>query len=239
MPDYYSRFYKISELVSTQRRKMQDLYLSCYDAVSPEVFQDDLAAKSEIQVLYHQDDLVGFTTYLFYHFSWSEQTVRVVFSGDTIVHPDHWGKQIPVLEWLGRMGEFERQAPQIPLYWFLIVKGHRTFRFLPVFAKSFHPHWNEENPDLRQLANALAQDRFGEDFDPGRGIISFPQSRGQLAPHLAEPTKAEMQKESVRFFMSKNPGYRRGDELVCLCRLHPENLRSLPKRHFLTGRQHD
>ena len=238
MRDYYTHFYKVTELTPAQRLEMQDLYLSCYDAASPEVFQSDLEAKNEVQVLYHQNELIGFSTYLFYRFFWSGQEVRVVFSGDTIVRPSHWGKHAQSWEWLTRMGEFEREAPHIPLYWFLIVKGHRTFRLLPVFTKIFHPHWNEERPDLRALANALAKDRFGADFDPDRGIISFAQSKGQLAPHLTEPSEAEMQKEAVRFFMSLNPGYRQGDELVCLCQLCPENLHPLPRRHFLAGRQH-
>jgi hypothetical protein len=236
MSEYYSRFYKVPELAPAQRLKMQDLYLSCYDATSPEIFQSDLESKSETQMLYHRDELVGFSTYLFY--DWSEQTARIVFSGDTIIHPDHWGKQGQLLEWLGRMGEFEREAPKIPLYWFLIVKGHRTFRILPIFAKSFHPHWNEERPDLRGLADTLAENRFGVDFDPTKGVVSFAEPRGQLMAHLAEPSETEMQKETVRFFMSKNPGYRQGDELVCLCRLCPENLRPLPKRHFLAGSLH-
>jgi hypothetical protein len=238
MSNYYSRFYKVPELAPAQRLEMQALYLSCYDAVSPKIFQSDLETKSEVHLLYCQNELIGFSTYLFYHFPWLEQTVRVVFSGDTVIHPSHWGKQNHSLEWLARMGEFEREALQFPLYWFLIVKGHRTYRFLPVFTKSFYPHWNEERPDLRSLVNALAKDRFGANFDPVRGIISFAQSRGQLAPHLAEPSEAEMKKEAVRFFMSKNTGYRQGDELVCLCRLCPENLHSLPRRHFLAGRRY-
>jgi len=237
MQEYYSRFYKVSELAQAERLKMQNLYLSCYDAATPEIFQGDLNAKDEVQLAYHRDELIGFSTYFFYHFSWSGQMVRVVFSGDTIVHPDHWGKQSQMLEWLGRMGEFEREAPQVPLYWFLIVKGHRTYRLLSIFTKSFHPHWSEERPELRELANVLAKDCFGADFDSVRGIVSFANSSVQFAPHLTEPTEAEIQKEAVavRFFMSQNPGYRRGDELVCLCRLCPENLRSLPRRHFLAG----
>jgi hypothetical protein len=39
----------------------------------------------------------------------------------------------------------------------------------------------------------------------------------------------------VRFFLAANPGYVRGDELLCLCRLAPDNLTPIARRAFEQG----
>ncbi len=238
MPEYFSRFYPISGLAFAQRLAMQRLYMEHYDATSPEMFQRDMDEKDAVQIVYHEDALVGFSTYLLYRFVWQKQPLRVVFSGDTIVSRRHWGQQALALDWLGRMGAYEREEPEVPLYWFLSAKGHRTYRYLSVFAREFYPHWEAFAPDLRDLAHALAAARFGADFRPESGVISFQEPHGRLAPEIAEASEAERAKEPVGFFLRANPGYRRGDELVCLCRLCADNLRPLARRAFVRKMPH-
>ena len=48
-------------------------------------------------------------------------------------------------------------------------------------------------------------------------------------------TPAELEKPSTRYFMQRNPGYRQGDELVCLCEVAASNLKPLAQRVFLRG----
>lgn len=229
---YRSTFYAVKALPPPLLARMQTIFLEHYEATSPALFQKDLREKDEVQAVFHGDTLVGFTTFLFYPFEWRGEQVEIVFSGDTVVAREHWGQQNLAFDWLGRMGRRQRQRPEVPLYWFLIVKGHRTYRYLHVFAKDFYPRFDKAEPELEAFAAALAQARFGQSFDQARGIISFGESHGQLAQGISEPTPAELKKEEVRFFLQKNPGYRAGDELVCLCRLSPENLRPLARRCF-------
>jgi hypothetical protein len=212
---------------------MQNLFLTYYEATTPELFQSDLQDKDEVQILYYGKDIVGFSTFLFYPFIWQGHALRIVFSGDTVVSREHWGQQTFAADWLGRMGKKERETPDVPLYWFLIVKGHRTYRYLDVFAREFYPKKDAPVSELALLGAALARKRFGDFFDARRGVVAFPESRGQLAAFIAEPAQSDLQKDSVRFFMEKNPEYRRGDELVCLCRLHVDNLRPMARRFFL------
>jgi hypothetical protein len=75
------------------------------------------------------------------------------------------------------MGTFKRQDPLTRLYWLLLVKGHRTFRYLPVFGKSFYPHWSFDRSDLRPLADALALELCPDDYNPRTGVMEF-SSRG-------------------------------------------------------------
>ena len=136
---------------------------------------------------------------------------------------------------LEHMGRIKSAVPDTPLYWFLLVKGHRTYKYLSVFAKRFHPHWQHAEPQWQSLADHLASTRFGADYVRERGVVRFKESHGHLHPAIAEPTPAELEKPSTRYFMQRNPGYRQGDELVCLCEVAASNLKPLAQRVFLRG----
>jgi len=121
------------------------------------------------------------------------------------------------------------------VFWLLIVKGHRTYRFLPAML-DFTPDWRHPaDARLTALKDAIATARFGIAYDREAGVVRFATSRGHLAPEWAGVTPREALRPDVRFFLERNPGYARGDEMVCLCELAPGNLRPLMRRLFLQG----
>jgi hypothetical protein len=211
---------------------MADLYLTNFDGSSEALFRADLTDKDEVILLFHEGELAGFTALKIFGVSWQGCPVRVVYSGDTIVAPAHWGQQALAFAWIARVGEIKAEAPTVPLYWFLLVKGHRTFKYLYVFGNSFHPHWAQPREDLKALADHLSAERFGQDYDRASGVVRFPVSRGHLKAAIADASAQEMTKPSTRFFFSRNPGYREGHELVCLCELEASNMRPLAARIF-------
>jgi hypothetical protein len=99
-----------------------------------------------------------------------------------------------------------------------------------------------DDPQLRRLACVIASARFGTDFDPHSGVISFPESHGHLREELTDVPARIASSPDGAIFLSRNPGWRKGDELVCLTALHPHNLRSVVHAAFLVGmhkeRQH-
>ena len=192
----------------------------------------DLKEKTEILLLLHEGQLVGFTSLLVYSSQWQGEQIRIVYSGDTVVDRRHWGQQALAFAWITRMGELKGQAPECPLYWFVIVKGHRTFKYLPTFGKSFHPHWSEPRTDLKLLADTLAKEKFGDVYNAETGVVEFTESQGHLREAIAYPTEEEMTKASVQFFLKANPHYLQGHELVCLCELDEHNMKPLTKRIF-------
>jgi hypothetical protein len=210
---------------------MQDLYLAHYCATSAAIFRADLAAKHEALLLRHGGELVGFTTWRLDEDMHEGRAIRVLYSGDTVVHRAHWGQQALAFAWIRRMGELAREGAA-PLYWLLLVKGHRTYKYLSVFALRFFPHWQQDEPELQALASRLARARFGDEYLPGAGIVRFASSRGQLRPEIALPSAAECAKAATRHFLACNPGYAQGDELVCLCELAAHNMRPLARRLF-------
>jgi hypothetical protein len=232
---YSARFVPISSLDDDIRARMARIYLATYDGSSTAIFLGDLAAKDEVLLVRAGDEVIGFTALRTFKYDWEGRPIRVIYSGDTVVERAHWGQQALAFAWITRMGALKREQPDVPLFWFLLVKGHRTFRYLPVFGKSFYPHWAIDRSDLKPLADALAKDMFSSDYNPTTGVVEFEHSRGHLKPHLALPTPAELDREGVRFFLERNPGFQRGHELVCLCEVEEHNMKPLTLRLFRKG----
>jgi hypothetical protein len=232
MSAYTTLICKPAELSIPERRAVTELYLACYEGCGEARFIADLEDKDEVLRVCRDGMVVGFTTMRFYEREWRGRRIRVVYSGDTVVERRHWGQQALSRRWVSRMGELRQENPASPLYWFLIVKGHRTFRYLPAFARSFYPHWAVDRSDLKSLADDLATEKFGKDYDPASGVVTFAVSKGHLKEEIARPSERERNKEAVRFFLQRNPDYIRGHELVCLCELAEENMRPLTARIF-------
>ncbi len=226
-----------SALSDRTRAAMCRLYLSYYEATSPVRFEQDLATKDEVLLLHDARHVLrGFSTLKRYVCDGEAGACRVLFSGDTVVQHDFWGDQTLAFNWIRRAGAIKAEYPHEPLFWLLIVKGHRTFRYLQAFSREYFPHWQRSTPPAAQaVMDRFGQRLFGEAYDPANGIIRFAESHGQLRPEWAEPTPEAAGRPEVRFFLERNPGYRRGDELLCLTELSPENLRPLARRLFLAG----
>jgi hypothetical protein len=224
-------------LGESERRAMYALYERYYEGSSWQLFAGDLAGKDRVVLL--RDDhgeVQGFSTLAIYERSFDGTPVRVIFSGDTVVDERHWGQQALAFAWLRLAGALKGERPDLPLYWLLISKGHRTYRYLPVFSRAFEP-----SPDpatstgLRALKDFLAHDRFGKAYDRNTGVVRFAESRGHLRQPYAEVSEAHARLPEVAFFLAHNPGYARGDELVCLCELAADALQPIARRAFLAG----
>lgn len=213
------------------------LYDRYYDATSETRFRADLRDKDHAILLFDRGGrLRGFSTLGVDEVEFEGRAIRSIFSGDTIIEHAYWGEQALAFEWTRLAGRIKAAEPGTPLYWFLIVKGYRTYRYLPVFARRFYPTWSEETPPAWQrLLDHLAHRRFGRGYDRVRGVISFPESRGHLKPDWADVPAEDMDRPEVRFFLERNPGHARGEELACITELAAENLRPLARRVFSRG----
>ena len=65
--------------------------------------------------------------------------------------------------------------------------------------------------------------------------VRIPASRGHLRKEFAEVDATDRERPEVAFFLHANPGYVRGDELVCLTELSSANLKPLSRRIFEKG----
>jgi hypothetical protein len=216
---------------------MYAIYQAHYDATSRTRFASDLDDKKSV-VLVRNDvgTIQGFTTLSILETSQGGARMRAIYSGDTIIDREYWGSQRLAFTWIRFAGSIKAVEPETPLYWFLIVKGHRTYRYLSAFSNTFYPHWGYETPPaMRAVMDHLGHARFPEFYRPELGIIRFPESRGHLKAPLAAISLAETKRPDVAFFLARNPGYVTGDELLCLTELCAQNLRPHARRHFLEG----
>lgn len=233
--EYSTSIRNIGTLNPYEREMLCGLYLRYYDGSNEVLFNADLANKTHVLILYYGEKTVGFTTIEVYGRDWNDEPVVVVYSGDTIVEQQHWGQQALAYRWIRFIGELRQANAGCFVYWLLIVKGHRTYKFLPAFTHTFYPHWASEQRDLKSFLDVLAREKFGKYYDPLTGIVSFDESRGHLKEAYAAIADNEKTKPAVSFFLERNPGYQRGDELACLCRFDDENLRPLTRRILMTA----
>ena len=215
-------------------RDMFGLFRRYYTHVTIDRFVDDLTAKDTVLLLRNDDAAIkGFSTLSVSELPLQGETVRVVFSGDTVVDSAYRGSHAFSVNWIRQIGRIAAEAPDLRHYWLLIVKGHRTYKYLPTFAHTFVPDWRRAaRTELDDIKDSIARHMFGEHYDPGSGILRYDISRGQLAAEIAEPCDREAQRPEVKFFLDRNPGYRRGDELVCLCEIAPANMKPFARRLF-------
>jgi hypothetical protein len=225
-----------AELSDAEIHAMFALYECYYDGTSEAIFREDLSGKSHVLMLESEGELRGFSTIAVIDFEFEGAANRAVFSGDTIIDQQFWGEQELVRAFCRFCGALKATAPQLPLFWLLISKGYRTYRYLEAFAHDYQPHHSRTpTREARARLDTLARHKFGASFDAAAGLLRFPESRGHLKPRWAEVRDPLQQHPAVQFFLERNPRFYAGEELVCLTELVVDNLRSFAKRAFLEG----
>ncbi|HUA64529.1 MAG TPA: GNAT family N-acetyltransferase [Alphaproteobacteria bacterium] len=209
---------------------MFELLSEHFDGVTRPQFQRDLAEKNWVILLERDGRLVGFSTLLAYEKSFGGEPVSVIYSGDTIVAPEAWNSPALSRAWIACVRELRRSHPRGRYYWLLLTSGFRTYRFLPVFWRTFYPRFDAPMPpEQKALLDFLANDRFGAQYDPRNGIVRFTQPQRLRNDTNVFPT-GKAADLHVSFFLQRNPGHITGDELVCLTELTDENLTPAGRR---------
>ncbi len=244
-----SHIINAKDLSNREKSAMYALFESYYSAVTFEQFHSDLNTKHYCILLKSVDEKIqGFTTLEVIPFCDNSDANEVdsavtgvaLYSGDTILHHDYWGDQTLPWAWCKLAGKLKAQAPETPLYWFLIVKGHKTYRYLPIFTRRFYPNHKVSTPTEMQIRiDLLARKKFGDAYKPESGIIQFDKSKGHLNDALTEIPSHLIKNPHVSFFLEKNKHYDNGDELVCITELCESNMRFHAKSAFLDGLQED
>ncbi len=194
-------------------------------------FEHDIYEKEWVALLRDSTGSVGgFSTMTIMKANVQGQPVRALYSGDTIVAERF--RQLFSLERMCMPFIYRRvlQKPQFRWYWFIICKGYRTYRYLPVHFRRYWPAPGITTPPFEQeVLNVLAEMRFGNSFNPETGIIAAPDDY-VLRDGIGDITQRELQKPHTRFFADINPGWKTGEQVACLVELLPENLHRMSWR---------
>src|SRR5262249_47157855 len=146
------------DLSSNVRSEMWELFRRYYDAISYESFLDDLSRKQHVIVLRDTGDgsVQGFSTIFTFDKEVDGQRVIAIFSGDTIIDDAYWGQSVLQHAFFRFIVAQKLQNPLVPLYWFLISKGFRTYLLLSRNFPEYWPRHEAPTPDReRRILDAL------------------------------------------------------------------------------------
>lgn len=211
--------------------RMYSLYCRYFSQVTEEQFRLDLDGKDWVILQRHEDGgLAGFSTACRFEVPVDGAPVRVLFSGDTVMARD--ARQSSTLA--GAFGHLVRHVCDdslIPVYWLLITKGYRTYRFLPVFFNEFYPVYDRATPAHHvRLLDCICRARFGSSWDPATGLLDFGPRHERLRPSMCAVPHDRDRDPHVRFFLEKNPRFAAGTELACIAPLGPRCFNRLGRR---------
>jgi hypothetical protein len=199
-----------------------------------ENFLGDLDKKDYCIVLRDESDKIwGFSTQQIMHIPLEGQTVHGVFSGDTIIHKDYWGSMELFTAFARFFFQFEEQYGDF--YWFLICKGYKTYRILPTFFTGFYPNYKEQTPkEIKDIIDAFGRFYSPDEYDEKTGVICYRGIKDKLKEHVADITEERLSNRHIAFFAEKNPGYIKGNDIVCITKLSRNNLTKRMQK-FLMG----
>ncbi len=232
------RLVPAADVTPRERDVMFALMDRHYSQVSRSAFETDLEEKDwVIQVLDPQTEAIcGFSTQMLFDVEVAGRPIKVLFSGDTIVAREHWGDNALSHVW-GRLAmSLIDTYGGCELYWFLISKGYKTYRFLPVFFREFYPRHDAPTPaEAREVIHALGRARYPTAYDPAAGLIRTGPGKDRLREGVADITPERLHDPHVRFFVQQNPGHKEGEELCCIAPLSRDNF--TPAAYRVLGRE--
>lgn len=209
----------VADLSDATKDAMWSVFARYYAGISRPTFERDLAQKQNVITLLDSGDesLQGFSTLEVYDQEIDGRRVVAIFSGDTIVDKEYWGQKALQTAFFFFILRTKLANPMTPLYWFLISKGYKTYLLLSRNFVEYWPRHDQATPAWQsKLVDALARQKFGDAWDAGAGVLRMNGKDGRLKQGVAPVDPSALAHADIRFFVTKNPGYVVGDELMCV-----------------------
>lgn len=222
------RVVEVQYLSDAQKERMFELLAFYFENIAWLNFTRDLAEKNWVILLedHETGQIQGFSTIMLLESVIEGKKVKAIFSGDTIIDRNYWGELELARVWLNFVYNLAKEFRSTKFYWYLISKGYKTYRFLPVYFYDFYPCYDRVTPAFeKNVLDTFGQLKFPAHYDTETGIISFNNPSDYLKPGVADITPGRLQDPHVRYFTEKNPGYRSGDELACITEISVANLK--------------
>ena len=209
-------------------KKLDDMWAvfsRYYDDVERGRFESDLSKKSHVILLRDSGDrsLQGFSTLELIPGKILGKRFLAIYSGDTIISESYWGQTALQRAFTGYTLKHMVKNPTIPVYWFLISKGYKTYLLLSRNYVEHWPRWEEPTPPFQSaVIDTLSYNKFGESWKRDLGVLKFESPQGKLKQEVA-PIDLDLlcQFRDIQFFTEANPGHQEGDELCCIGRVNP------------------
>jgi len=228
----------VADLTTTEREELFALMSGHFDCIGREQFFRDLDEKHSIVLLREAAGAArirGFSTMMPLEVDVAGRRVGAIFAGDTVIDPEYWGNSAWVYAWARHGFALAQAGAYDVVYLLLLTSTHRTYRFMPGFFHEYYPRPDRAIPaEVQARLDVLVRRKFPGEYDAARGVVTLAEPTPVRAERLV-PGAAPGADEHDQFFLSRNPGYERGDFLVCLAEFSWENLTSLGRRVVSTA----
>lgn len=219
-----------AELSIRRRDEMFTLLTRHFEGVTRNQFERDLDEKNWVIEIENQGRLIGFSTLLVKQEEFDGEALTAIYSGDTIVDPEGWKSPVLARTWIHAVNALRNEWPARRCIWLLLTSGFRTYRFLPVFWRAFHPRFDQASPPaIQRLLDHLATAQYGTHYEPSSGLVRFPHPQ-RLREQLQAVPAGRTADPHVAYFLSRNPRHAEGDELACLTEISESNLTPAGRR---------
>lgn len=206
------------ELTASMTDAMWALFDTYYLGTPRPHFEADFRKKDVVFLVREGDRLVGFNSI--------KRIVidgeRVLTSGDLVMAAEARG--------LASAALFRAWAAAVRGscdWWCSLASGPRTFRLPFLFFHRVSPDaGGGEHPEERDRKDRFARAAYGGAYDSGTGVVRLPRA------YVLRP-ETDILREGYPLddlFRARNPGWDRGDELVSLVSLRPENWNARARR---------
>jgi hypothetical protein len=184
-----------------------------------------MSEKDWIIILCNENGIiVGFSTIQIIPMKIDSQDYTFLFSGDTAVSKKYRQQSTLAGSFIHFMMRMIDEMDGTDCYWLLISKGYRTYRFLPVFFKTFYPVYNIPTPVYYQkLINQFCMRKYNDAFNVNSGIVEFAGKKDFLKPEICTIVERKQNDPHVQYFLHKNPQYYLGNELACITHITYRN----------------
>lgn len=234
----HHKLFSVEEIGTAHRERMFQLMADNYDNMSADIFYKDLNNKQLAGLFFDEKEVLqGFTTYAVNPKSSGGLDYHIVFSGDTIISPAHWGSRMMMQAWCHTIGQIIATDPTKKWYWYLMSKGHRTYMYLPLFFTDYFPAIKPSpiNAKLKHIVAEVSLKLYPKYWLAEEGIIRFEKRMGELKPELVEEPTRRKTSRMLLFFWKEKPRFLPGRGIGLLARLHPENFNRSAKTIIEAG----
>ena len=214
----------VADCSEEERRACFGIMSRLFLDVAWDDFVRDFDAKDAVMVLRDAETgaIGGFSTLVRLELEVEGTAVPIVFSGDTAVLPE-FRTSLGLGHELSRyLAETPALYPERTPYYVLISKGWRTYRLLRFFFRSFFPCAAATEPPAEQRVRDAFGARCPGQYDAAAGVLRNGPGAPRLRPDGVDAAPPAGDEDGM-FFAAANPGYLRGDELVCVARVAPDN----------------
>jgi len=250
----------VADLSDSEIQAMFELFTESYDNVCFEVFSRDLRAKDRVFLfedhIATQVELIGFSSvYLSRMRLGTGRLISYIFSGDTVIRRDMWGKRFLQRAFFRLIAKEKLKRPWQPLYWMLMSKGHKTYMLARRNFSRCYPNRTTDIPiQASQAMQQFYSEKFGDRYNAATCLIGAKVSASGASTNHAltgknesslckdrvkasriDLSQADREHPDIAFFLQMNPNFNAGVELACIAEVRVIDLLRHLLKYFVLG----